>query len=38
MGYKYCVFGYKSNHQYLRKDKQETLVNVTGSHFQNLNH
>ena len=29
MGYKCCVFGCKSNYQYLRKDKRETLVNVT---------
>ena len=29
MGYKCCVFGCKFNYQYLRKDKRETLVNVT---------
>ena len=29
MGYKCCAFGCKSNYQYLRKDKRETLVNVT---------
>ena len=29
MGYKCCVLGCKSNYQYLRKDKRETLVNVT---------
>ena len=29
MGYKCCVFGCKSKYQYLRKDKRETLVNVT---------
>ena len=29
MGYKCCAFGCKSNYQYLRKDKRETLVNET---------
>ena len=29
MGYTCCVFGCKSNYQYLRKDKRETHVNVT---------
>ena len=29
LGYKCCVFGCKSNYQYLRKDKRETLVNKT---------
>ena len=29
MGYKCCVFGCNSNYQHLRKDKRETLVNVT---------
>ena len=29
MGYTCCVFGCKFNYQYLRKDKRETLFNVT---------
>ena len=29
MGYKWCVFGCKSNYQYLRKDTRETFVNET---------
>ena len=33
MGYKCCAFGCKSNYQYLRKDKRETLVNETAFSF-----
>ena len=36
MEYKCCVFGCKSNYQYLRKDKRETLVNVNYQKCQSL--
>ena len=38
MRYKCWVFGCKSNYQYLRKDKRETLVNVTIFSYPKSNH